>query len=989
MNQALLKALTVGVCVINESGQIEALNDAGVRMLGWSEAAIRGKSAHEMFECLIHESDQDVAYCPVSTCEETRSIVWSPRTRLRTRSGGWCWVELSSLALDEVGGTGVMMTFRDLSMEMQLREDSLKLASISEDSPFPIIEVDVSGNLLYANVAMIQLMHEVEDGHAGFSAAFPLHFQSLIYDCLTTNTICRDIEVDVGQRRFAWLFSPDPALGLVRGFGIDISERKLAADELAAFATMLESKNQELDAALVRAETATKAKALFLATMSHEIRTPLNGVIGMTEMLLHSSLTSEQVEHAYLIRSSGEALLTIINDILDFSKIEAGKLHLEIVRFDLRRLLEEILDVFAERAHKKDLDLACIVDPDVPEFLIGDPNRLRQILTNFIGNAIKFTDQGEIIVAVERTRLKDASTASAVSSKLSPDKEVPLTSFSPKSMLSSSLGLSLRFSVSDTGIGISEGAQQHLFQAFTQADVSTTRQYGGTGLGLAISRQLVELMQGGIGVETSAGIGATFWCQIPFDMDAADVSCQVVRPSLLKKSRVLCVGCPSGTSQMLQNLFQELGVMWNATTDCTQARSWLCAGAKERQPYTMVLVDSLISKSYLQKFITAVKSDSLLQSIMIVLLVCRGRSVSERIGNDIQADAVLTKPVHRAQLMQCLEMTGEDSLALHSLSKESSEIFPMFSGLSVLIAEDNLVNQKVVSWALKKNGCHVTVVGNGREAVEASVTENYDVVFMDWQMPEMDGLEATRAIRLREAECIKHETFHMSGATKNTCQVANHILIIGMTANAMKGDQEQCLSAGMDDYMAKPIRAHQLTAMLSKWIPKFQPRGTMESKGMDNPVVKLETISTTRVSPSMDSPAGMIHKSPLVAYDVKKALEGVDGDWDLLKSLISIFLDSGPTVMRLIHAAYEAEAYDTLWNHAHQLKGSLGALQALDAVNASGRLEKAARSGDRQALDNAYADLDQQFNHLLPVLQSVVSQDGIINRDRPSSAISS
>ncbi|GJL65243.1 MAG: hypothetical protein NPIRA05_02140 [Nitrospirales bacterium] len=989
MNQTLLKALTVGVCVINESGQIETLNDAGVRMLGWSESAVRGKSAHDVFECFIHDADQGEDYCPVHACEQTRSVVWSPRTRLRTRHGEWCWVELSSLALDDVGGTGVMMTFRDLSMEMQLREDSHSQASISEESPFPIIEVDRAGNLLYANAAMIQLMHEVDGDDSEFSTAFPPQFLHLIEDCLNTNTIRRDIEVDVGQHRYAWVFSPHPVLGLVRGFGMDISERKLAADELAAFATMLESKNRELDEALVKAEAATKAKASFLATMSHEIRTPLNGLIGMTEMLLHSPLTSEQVESLSLIQSSGETLLTIINDILDFSKIEAGKLHLEIVHFDVRRLLEEILDVFAEQAHKKGLDLACVVYPDVPKTLIGDPNRLRQILTNFIGNAIKFTDQGEIMVVVEQASHEGIETASEVAAGISPDTGEASLSLTPMSILSASPSLSLRFSVRDTGIGISEDVQSRLFQAFSQADVSTTRKYGGTGLGLAISRQLVELMRGVLGVDSSDGDGATFWCQIPFEVDMDAASSKGLHPALPSKSRVLCVGCPSATLHMLQSLFQELEVNWASTADSTQACSWLRAGAKEMQPYTTVFVDRLIPDECQKKIINMVKSDPLFQSIHVVRLVLRGLPVSEQTGTDEVGDTVLSKPVHRAQLFQCLKITGEDSQALHHPSNTASEILPVFSGLSVLVAEDNLVNQKVVSWALKKIGCHVTLVGNGSEALDASARGDYDVVFMDWQMPEMDGLEATRAIRAREAKSMKREKSHRTRRTKGETQMTGHLPIIGMTANAMKGDQEQCMSAGMDDYMAKPIRAHQLMAMLRKWMPNFQaamPRG-LEVK--EDSTATLDAVQTRRGMSSTGTQVSMIPEDASVIYDVRKALEGLDNDWVLLKSLVTIFLDSGPKVMRLIHAAYEAQAYDVLWSHVHQLKGSLGALQAFDAAHASARLEKVARSRDRQALDSAYADLEQQLNRLLPALRTMVSQENVENRVSGSSAISS
>ncbi|WP_447968332.1 response regulator [Nitrospira sp. M1] len=993
MNHALLKALAVGVCILDDSGKIVTLNDAGARMLGWSESFVREKHAHEIFECLTPESDYESAYCPIHRCEQTRSLVWTPQIRFRTRAGEWCWVELSSLALDDVGGSGMMMTFRDLSTERQLREDSHKLASIPEESPFPIIEVDMVGNLLYANAAMIHLMHEIDHRSSWPAIGFPLQYLSVIQECLTTNIVQRDIEVHLGPYQYVWVFSPHPALGLVRAFGMDVSDRKLAADELAAFADRLEKNNRELDEALVKAEAATKAKAAFLATMSHEIRTPLNGVIGMTEMLLHSSLTSEQAESVSLMRSSGESLLTIINDILDFSKIEAGKLHLEIVSFEIRQLLEDVLDVFAERAHNKSLDFASIVSPDVPESLVGDPNRLRQILTNFIGNAIKFTEQGEVLVRVERLRRQEDSRQSEVTNMTSTVSENPSALRAQVVHVpSSASGLCVRLSVCDTGIGISEHAQQHVFQAFSQADVSTTRKYGGTGLGLAISRQLVELMGGVIGVEASDGGGATFWCHIPFDSDADAPSHDVECSPSLAQNRVLCVGSPSATSQMLEGLCHELGAQWAVTADCTQARSWLRAGLKESRPYTTVLVDSLIPDAYRLKFINAVKTDPLLKQVNIVMLVNRGMPAPDQKGQETMIDAVLTKPVHRAQLQQCLDRTRGEALVPQRRSNETAEIVPIFSGLSVLVAEDNLVNQKVVSWALKKIGCHVTMVGTGREAVRVSSTGDYDVIFMDWQMPEMDGLEATRAIRAREALGVKREAedreIEASTEIRNTSDEQRDTLrvpIIGMTANAMKGDREECLHAGMDDYMAKPIRVHQLSAMLSKWLPTCLNASSAMSQPFEEAVSSLGGTQTTSDSPSTE----MDKHDTAIVYDVTKALDELGGDWVLLQSLVMIFLDSGPKLMESIHTAYEAMSYDALWNHAHQLKGSLGALHALDAAHAATRLEKAARSHDHQSSVQAYVDLQQQFSLLIPALERVVSQDVVSESHRTRSGVSS
>ncbi len=982
INQALFKALAVGVCILDDSGHIVTLNHAGARMLGWSEASVQGEKAHDIFECWIHESDHEPAFCPITQCEQSGSMVWSPGVRLRTRHGDWCWVELSSIVLDDVGGTGVMMTFRDLRTEMQLRQESHQLASIPEESPFPIIEVDASGNLLYANSAMTQLMQQADIRSSGFSAAFPPHFLNLIRECLNKNVIRRDIEVDVGQHQYAWLFSPHPELGLVRGFGMDISERKLAADELAAFASRLEGKNRELDCALVNAEAATKAKAAFLATMSHEIRTPLNGVIGMTDMLMDTPLTPEQVECATLVRSSADALLSIINDILDFSKIEAGKLHLENVAFDIRRLLEDVLDVFSERAYKKGLDLGGIVHLSVPKTLNGDPNRLRQILTNFIGNAIKFTEQGEVVVEVQE-----------VKSEMSGEKHSGEECESPASLLTPSLVL--KFSVKDTGIGIPEESQQRLFQAFSQADVSTTRKYGGTGLGLAISRQLVELMQGVIGVDTTDGGGSTFWCHIPFALTTNEIERERDVPVPLHTARALCLGCPSATYRTLQGLFQEMGMSWSETADCTEARTWLREAANETQPYTMVFVDSLIPEMHLQKFLQVVKSDPLLQQVKMVQLVPLGARVPEQKIEKALMDGVLSKPVRRAPLLRCLGSTPEDTSAGQLVQKEpiqssildSSNIrsdtldtISTFQRPCILVAEDNMVNQKVVSWALKKLGCQVTLVENGQEALEANSSEKFDMIFMDWQMPEMDGLEATRAIRKHEAFGVKREAQAENQELGNGRRVTSdeqrgtsRVPIIGMTANAMKGDEEQCLNAGMDDYMTKPIRTHKLTAMLKKWVPQYFAYSTMRAESSGVSAKESESAHATGKCVSPDRREPKSSSSHDVAYDVQKALQEVEGDTDLLWSLIKIFLDSGPQLMMKIQEAFESKDYTALQKHAHQLKGSLGTLQAVEATEASARLEKVARSQDVEALPHAYAELTQQFSQLLPSLHAVVS----------------
>ena len=982
INQALFKALAVGVCVLDDQGYVVSLNHAGARMLGWSESFLRGKSGHDFFECVVQESEHEEGRCPIAKCLETHSMVWTPRTQLRTRQGDWLCVELSSTVLDDVGVSGVMMTFRDLSTELQLREDSRRLASIPEESPFPIIEVDRSGNLLYANEAMTRLMQQTGIRTQGFSAVFPKQFLNLIRECFEENIIKRDIEVDVGQHRYAWLFSPHPETGLVRGFGMDVSERKLAADELAAFADALESKNRELDHALIKAEAATKAKATFLATMSHEIRTPLNGVIGMTEMLMDTPLTTEQVECASLVRSSAEGLLTILNDILDFSKIEAGKLNLEIIAFDVRGLLEEVLDVFAERAHKKGLDLAGLVQSGVPGGLKGDPNRLRQILTNFIGNAIKFTDQGEVLVKVEAVKNEK--------SKISRDALSGQISGSPPSVdtVPSPSQVFIRFSVQDTGIGIPADVQSRLFQAFSQADVSTTRKYGGTGLGLAISRQLVQLMGGVIGVTTTEGGGATFWCEIPMECYEGSTQSVMVDYSMFNHQRVLGVGCPSATSQMVDELFQDYQVHWTITANCQEALARVQKASNEDHPYTIIMIDSLVPERHQQQFIQKIKANPLLRNIKIIQLVPFGPGVNDPKWQQGGADEVLSKPVHRAQLLRCLETNAHKSSEPPFATKQPDSISEATSlnssevsrdkklsrqGPRVLVAEDNLVNQKVVSWALEKLGCQVALVGTGLEAVKASAGGSYDVILMDWQMPEMDGLEATRTIRAREALDAEREMENERRDTNDEIRgTRDRVPIIGMTANAMKGDREECLEAGMDDYMAKPIRAHQLAEILKKWVPILFNSPTHQSEvlegslGQNTSMVEKDDFSSVEnVHPSSRS------QNLTAGYDVNAALQGVEGDWELLRTLINIFLDSGPKLMVQIREAFQAGELDALRKHTHQLKGAFGTLQALAAADASARVEKASCSENGETLQEAFENLEHQYEELVPLLQGI------------------
>lgn len=931
--RTLLDLLPDAVIVIDPhdsavSWPIIYCNDAACLMNGYRREDLIGHSVDVLSETSRTEAEK-TAY--LKRVRESGTLKYE--TIHRNKDGTLFPVEVSSTII-RVGERELILGIdRDVTerrrIEAELDREKQYLKAMNVNSPVAIVVLDTAENIVSCNPAFEQLYGYTSDEIVGKNLdSLIATEESLTQANLYTQQAMTGSVHGLAKRR-----RKDGELVSVELYGVPVIVDGERIGALAIYHDIT-----ELDQARKEAEESNRAKSEFLANMSHEIRTPMNGVIGMLELALDTPLTSEQRDYLQTSLQSAEALLTLLNDILDFSKIEAGRLELESINFNLRNAVEDVAYTLAKRAQDKGLELACLVHPDLTSDLRGDPGRVRQILVNLVGNAIKFTHHGEIVIrseAVEETKTHTT----------------------------------IRFSVQDTGIGISYERQGAVFDRFTQADGSTTRKYGGTGLGLAISKQLVDMMGGKIGVESEPGVGSTFWFDLTFEkqpLEKRQIAPLTLGPVNLTQARILIIDDNQTNRMVLTKNVEALGSRVDAVSSGAKGLESLRNAHRAGDPYHVVLLDMQMPVMDGEQTARGIKSDPALKDVKILILTSMGQRGDAARLEALGCSGYLLKPVRQQMLFDAVvallgtqERKAPGLITRHTLSEQRK------FDLRLLLAEDNSINQKLAVVLLQKAGYSVDAVDNGAQALEKVQTNQYSAVLMDVQMPEMDGFEATHHIRERE---------------KITGQ---HIPIIAMTAYAMQGDRERCLEAGMDDYITKPLEPKALFSVLDRWtqgtVLTKQPTESQQDFSSPEDVFSTEvdeglfgeTESLASSGTKQPAPVSQaVFATDALPVDFETALYRFNDDQDFMMDMFKEYRSHLPARLEEIHSALQKNDTNLLARLAHNLKGISLNFSVDPLANIAFRLEELGKREDMTDAPNLVAQLDAEFQRLEEYLKN-------------------
>ncbi len=918
---------SASIVITKANGDIEYVNPSFSKLTGYNINEVIGQNPR-ILKC---EANPPELYHDLWNTI-TQGKEWRGELQNRKKSGDIFWESISISSIQDSTGqiTHFVAVKEDITErkfnENAIRESEERHRILFEESPDAYIIID-KGIIIQCNHSAETMLRGNPDQIIGncldrFSPEYQpdgrssaatyaekiaqaFHSTTHSFECVHRRLDGSNFWVEVSISRI--VMQGNPALFISWR---DISDRKQIEDDLRRI-------NQELEIATFRAnelasqaEMANIAKSEFLANMSHEIRTPMNGVLGMAGLLIDTKLTDEQREYVSIIHSSGDILLGLINDILDFSKIEAGKLELEMLDFDLRDLLEDFSGMMAVRAQQKGLEFLCASDPSVPSYVRGDSGRLRQILTNLAGNAIKFTERGEVAVLVDVVSTQDSR-------------------------------IELRFSVRDTGIGIPSDKIDLLFSKFTQVDASTTRKYGGTGLGLAISKQLAEMMGGKIGVNSREGQGSEFWFTVWLGLQSKKANERSESPEIRDK-RILVVDDNATNRQILTKRLESWGAKVMEVPDGVSALSTLRQAVATGSFFDAIITDMQMPKMDGVMLGREIRRDESLRNSCIIMMTSLGQQNNKKELEEIGFAACLTKPVRNSDLHSRLKsiLSG----CPQSIVSQPNIVIPTVpdnqkSMARILLAEDNITNQKVAQAILKKIGFHADVAANGTETVKALEQIDYDLVLMDVQMPVMDGLEATRIIRNPQSHVRNHD-----------------IPIIAMTANAMQGDRDRCLETGMNDYIAKPVNSKDLAEKLKIWLPQNDP----------------ERVEEQIIQPSLSESEPSLKPS---IFDRDNLLERMMGDVETAEMIIEIFLDDIPMQLDALKQSMEAMDITTMKRVAHTIKGAAANVGGNALKETAAQIEQACSDNQIEFIHNHWAELASRVEELKVVLSQSVDNN--------------